>query len=201
MYMNYSKLWKLLIDKNMTKSDLMEMTGISSRVIAKLSKNETVTTDTIARICDALQCDVCEILECVSDDLMSVYSAYRKFGKTMEENNLYQTVVFSKSGKNYVVYVTKSKATKATHIECREDGTVYWVQFYPFGGISTASRVENVLIKPSRQIDTIAIVLIKGKPGIITGLDEGMFVSAHGELKNDTDVYVMSESAFKLFAP
>lgn len=201
MYMNYSRLWKLLIDKNMTKSDLMEMTGISSRVIAKLSKNETVTTDTIARICEALQCDVCEILECVSDDLMSVYSAYRKFGKTMEENNLYQTVVFSKSGKNYVVYVTKFKATKATHIECREDGTVYWVQFYPFGGICTASRVENVLIKPSRQKDTIAIVLIKGKPGIITGLDEGMFVSAHGELKNDTDVYVMSESAFKLFAP
>lgn len=199
MYMNYSGLWKLLIDRNMTKADLMEITGISSRVIAKLSKNKTVTTDTIARICCALQCDVQEVMECVSDDSMSVYGAYQKFGKKVSENDLYQTVTFSKSGQNYVVYVTKAAATKATHIECRQNGTVYWVQFYPFGGISRPSRVEKVLIKPSRPKDTVAILLVKGKPGMITGLDDGMFVSVHRKLKNDTDVYVMSESAFKLF--
>ena len=62
MYINYSKLWKLLIDKNMSKTELMEITGISSRVLAKLSKNETVTTDTIVRICSALNCDVCDIM-------------------------------------------------------------------------------------------------------------------------------------------
>ena len=38
MYMDYSKLWKLLIDKGMAKTDLLELTGISSRVLAKLSK-------------------------------------------------------------------------------------------------------------------------------------------------------------------
>lgn len=200
MYMNYSGLWKLLIDRNMTKTDLMEMTGISSRVIAKLSKNEVVTTDTIARICGALQCDVGDVMECVSDDSMSVYSAYRKSGETVDENDLYRTVTFSKSGQNYVIYATKATATKATHIECRKDGTVYWVQFYLFGGISSPTRVEKVLIKPTRQKDTVTIVLIKGKPGVITGLDDGMFVSAHKQLKNDTEVYVMSESAFKLFA-
>ena len=63
MYMDYSKLWKLLVDKSMSKTDLMEITGISSRVLAKLSKNETVTTDTIARICFALNCDVGDILK------------------------------------------------------------------------------------------------------------------------------------------
>ena len=62
MYIDYSNLWKLLIDKGMTKSDLIELTGISSRVLAKLSKNETVTTDTIARICTALNCDVGDIV-------------------------------------------------------------------------------------------------------------------------------------------
>ena len=99
MHMNYSRLWKLLADRNMTKADLMEITGISSRVIAKLSKNKAVTNDTIARICCALQCDVQEIMECVSDDSMSVYSAYRKYGKTVDENSLYKTVAFSKSGR------------------------------------------------------------------------------------------------------
>ena len=54
MYIAYSKLWKLLIDKGISKTDLMELTGMSSRVLAKLSKNETVTTDTVARICSAL---------------------------------------------------------------------------------------------------------------------------------------------------
>ena len=201
MHMNYSRLWKLLADRNMTKADLMEITGISSRVIAKLSKNKAVTNDTIARICCALQCDVQEIMECVSDDSMSVYSAYRKYGKTVDENSLYKTVAFSKSGQDYIVYVTKSTATKATHIECRNNGTVYWVQFYILGGVSKPSRVEKALIKPTHQKDTVSIVLIKGKPTLVTGLDDGMFVSAHRKLKKDTDVYVMTESEFKLFEP
>ena len=54
MYMDYAPLWKQLIDRNLTKTDLCEMTGINTRVIAKMAKNETVTTDTIARICGAL---------------------------------------------------------------------------------------------------------------------------------------------------
>ena len=78
MYIDYSKLWKLLIDKNMSKTDLIDITGISSRVLAKLSKNETITTDTIARICSALHCDVSDIMECVSEDRLSAYAAYKK---------------------------------------------------------------------------------------------------------------------------
>ena len=50
MYIDYSNLWKLMAEKGLSKSDLMELTGLSSRIIAKIAKNETVTTDTIARI-------------------------------------------------------------------------------------------------------------------------------------------------------
>ena len=52
-----------MAEKGLSKSDLMELTGLSSRIIAKLAKNETVTTDTIARICTALSCDVADIME------------------------------------------------------------------------------------------------------------------------------------------
>ena len=50
----------------------MEITGISSRVLAKLSRNETVTTDTIARICNALKCDVGDVMECVDNEKLSL---------------------------------------------------------------------------------------------------------------------------------
>jgi DNA (cytosine-5)-methyltransferase 1 len=66
--MDYSKLWKLLIDKGMSKTDLLSLTGISSRVLAKLSKNETVTTDTLARICAALECNVGDIMDATKQE-------------------------------------------------------------------------------------------------------------------------------------
>lgn len=60
---SYKKLWKLLIDKDMKKKDLREATGISTASIAKLSKNENLTTDVLLRICDALKCDISDIME------------------------------------------------------------------------------------------------------------------------------------------
>ena len=67
MYIHYSKLWGLLAEKELSKSDLMELTGLSSRVIAKLSKNQTVTTDTLAKICTALSCNVGDIMDAKKD--------------------------------------------------------------------------------------------------------------------------------------
>ena len=67
--MNYDKLWKLLIDKNMNKQDLRKATGISSASVAKLGKGENVTTDVLLRICAALQCDISDILECVPEEV------------------------------------------------------------------------------------------------------------------------------------
>lgn len=60
---SYKKLWKLLIDKDMKKKDLREATGISTASMAKLSKNENLTTDVLLRICDALKCDISDIME------------------------------------------------------------------------------------------------------------------------------------------
>ena len=63
MRMSYNRLWKLLIDKNMKKSDLRKIAGVSSSSLAKLSKGENVTTDVILKICDVLDCNVQDIME------------------------------------------------------------------------------------------------------------------------------------------
>ncbi len=68
MKMSYKKLWKLLIDKNMKKKDLSELSGVSSTSIAKMGRNENVTTDNLVRICEALNCDIADIAEVVEND-------------------------------------------------------------------------------------------------------------------------------------
>lgn len=65
MRFSYNPLWKLLIDRNMNKSDLRKLTGISSASIAKLNKGENITTDILLRICEALDCDLTEIVEVI----------------------------------------------------------------------------------------------------------------------------------------
>lgn len=61
--MNYNKLWKKLIDKNMKKTDLIELCGISSATLAKMSNNQNVSMETIIRICEKLDCDIGDIVE------------------------------------------------------------------------------------------------------------------------------------------
>ena len=63
MAVSYKKLWKLLIDKDMKKKDLCAAAGISHASMAKLGKNENVTTDVLVKICTALQCDIGDIME------------------------------------------------------------------------------------------------------------------------------------------
>lgn len=60
---SYNKLWKLLIDKNMSKHELMELTGLSSSSLAKLKKGANITTDVLCKICKALDCDFKDIME------------------------------------------------------------------------------------------------------------------------------------------
>ena len=63
----YTKLWKMLIDKNMKKSDLKEKAGISSASIAKLGKGDNITTDVLLRICEAMDCHLDDIMETVDE--------------------------------------------------------------------------------------------------------------------------------------
>ena len=64
---SYNKLWKLLIDKGINKKQLMELTGVSSSSIAKLTKGENVTTDVLCKICKALNCDIKDIMEYIPE--------------------------------------------------------------------------------------------------------------------------------------
>lgn len=72
MRLSYNKLWKLLIDKNLNKRRLQQMTGISPNCVAKLGRGENLNTDTLLRICIALDCDIGDIVEVVRDTPTSV---------------------------------------------------------------------------------------------------------------------------------
>ncbi len=68
MRFSYNKLWKLLIDRGINKKTLRETSGISATSVAKLGKGGNVNTDVLLRICDALNCDVGDIMEFVRED-------------------------------------------------------------------------------------------------------------------------------------
>lgn len=65
MAVSYKKLWKLLIDRDMKKKDLRELTGISPSTIAKLGRNENINTEVLVKICLALKCDINDVMEII----------------------------------------------------------------------------------------------------------------------------------------
>ena len=69
MAISYKKLWKLLIDRDMKKKDLITLSGISQSSMTKLGHNENVNTEILVKICKALDCDISDISEIVPDDI------------------------------------------------------------------------------------------------------------------------------------
>lgn len=67
MAISYNKLWKLLIDRGLKKTELVKLSGITSNAMAKMGRNESVQVDTLGKICAALGCNVDDIMEFVSD--------------------------------------------------------------------------------------------------------------------------------------
>ena len=63
MAISYNKLWKLLIDKNMTKTQLRKRAGLTTNVIAKMGKNQSVQVEALYKICDVLGCGLDDISE------------------------------------------------------------------------------------------------------------------------------------------
>ena len=63
MAVSYNKLWKLLIDKGMTKTAMRKEAGISTNILAKMGRNETVSMETLAKIASVLQCGLDDIVE------------------------------------------------------------------------------------------------------------------------------------------
>ncbi|MCH3988134.1 MAG: helix-turn-helix transcriptional regulator [Lachnospiraceae bacterium] len=74
MRFSYNRLFKLLIDRNIKKKQLREMSGVSATSIAKLAKGGNVNTDVLLRICVALNCEVSDIMEIVKDEEPAVES-------------------------------------------------------------------------------------------------------------------------------
>lgn len=67
MALSYNKLWKLLIDKGMTKTEMRLKADISTTTLAKMGKNETVSMEVILRICKALECDINDVIELIEE--------------------------------------------------------------------------------------------------------------------------------------
>ena len=68
MALSYNKLWKLLIDKGMTKTEMRLKADISTTKLAKMGKNETVSMEVLLRICKVLKCDISDIMEIITEE-------------------------------------------------------------------------------------------------------------------------------------
>ncbi|MDR2267809.1 MAG: helix-turn-helix transcriptional regulator [Christensenellaceae bacterium] len=64
---SYKKLWKLLIDRDLKKQDLMAMTRISTTTVTKLNKGENFNTESLVRICNAISCTSADIMKIIPD--------------------------------------------------------------------------------------------------------------------------------------
>lgn len=68
MKISYIKLWKLLLDKKLKKTDLLQLADISTTTLAKLSKDQPVSMDVMLRICNALSTDIGDVMEMIPDN-------------------------------------------------------------------------------------------------------------------------------------
>ena len=84
MAISYKKLWKLLIDRDMKKKDLMAISGVSQSSVTKMGKNENVNTDVLVRICLALQSST------IIDDYRQKCGAFKICGQ--EKSQFYDII-------------------------------------------------------------------------------------------------------------
>ena len=96
------------------------------------------------------------------------------------------------------LYVSKKRATKRAHIHCTESGDIMWEQFYPFGGMSRPAREKKYVLKPQCDKTAITVVVVRGEPGNIIGLENGIFKS-HLSSPKTNNVYLMTESITSRF--
>jgi DNA-binding Xre family transcriptional regulator len=194
----YDRLWKLLLSKKISKTDLCNLTGISSRTMAKLSKNQSVNTDTLLQICSILDCQLSDIAEVIHTDRTdTVYETYLNSKQKTWENETLELFEMEFDGLSFAIYKTKEKAPKKSVVRCHSWGNVILEKIYP-NGISPVSDTQNIFYPELIKKDRITVLLISGSPGIIVGLDNGIVYSARRGYENGK-FYVMSQSAFKLF--
>ena len=197
MYTDYTKLWKLLHEKQLTKTDLCRATGISTRTLAKLVANRSVTTDTLLSICQTLDCDISDIMEFTREEPeRSLFSIYREHAKKATDEGALRVTEFEHLGTRFKIGITAQTANRHTIIHCLPTG-ITWEQLHALG-ISPVSESHPLCSSAFLEEGKVCIVLIDGAPGNITGLDEGVYLSAKREY-GEGKLYVMSTTAFKLF--
>jgi len=201
MNVSYEKLWVLIAQRGLGKKDICDATGISSRTMAKLSKNESVTTDTLAKICDVLSCDIGDIATFSREPTaFSVYDAYKKFGKKIDETEFISKYEFTYKDRRFVTYVTKRRADKRTIIEC-VNNDIKWRQISKvprLDGTGMQHGTTSLLARLTPDKDAVNLFIISGKPGDIRGLDDGIFRSAR-RYGGEGYINLMSEAVFKCF--
>ena len=67
MAVNYNKLWKLLIDNNMNKTDLRIKAEIGTATLAKLGKNQPVSMDVMLKICSVFSCNIADVMDVIPE--------------------------------------------------------------------------------------------------------------------------------------
>ena len=70
MKVSYNKLWKLLVDKKMSKADLRKMAEIAPNTLTKMRKDKPVSIDVLLRICDKLDCNIGEMMDAVREEVV-----------------------------------------------------------------------------------------------------------------------------------
>ena len=106
---------------------------------------------------------------------------------------------FEYKGKRIIIKKTLNKTDKRVIVTC-SGHTVSALRLIPVTIHTPATEVEfNIDVAGMANDGAVAIVVISGKPGLIKGLDEGIFVSAGGERKGKDQIYVMSEARFRSF--
>ncbi len=83
MAMCYKKLWKLLIDRDMTRADLRDKTGLSPATLAKMSKGEAIGANVLERICETMQCNVGDVMDYVPNESESGQIAEAKINEEL----------------------------------------------------------------------------------------------------------------------
>ena len=96
------------------------------------------------------------------------------------------------------LYISRKRATKATHIHCAESGDIIWEQFYTFGGMSRPAREKKYVLKPACERKCITVVAFRGRLRYTSGLDDNIFTSCHHS-PNLHKIFVMEEASVTLF--
>lgn len=197
MYISYSNLWKLLIDKGITKTELAELSKISSRTLAKLSKNQTVTTETLLAICEALSCDISDIMEIKKgEESLTFHEAFKREAEIISKDKLCTTYSLNYNGLDYIIKKTNRVASKHTVIHC-EGENVIWEQLYPLG-VSPAREKTVIAKKNFVKNGAKGVLIINGTPLSIKNLDENGFCSVKRKAQEGA-INVITKAELKIF--